>query len=98
MLHTKPGIALGYFVSGGTFGTGAVQTAKEKVLLTADIKPTLYILGLTLSEIALLIGIAGTCATMLFQYLNYRNNKKVRDKELERLKKLAATNDTSTSE
>lgn len=72
MLNTKPGIAFGYFMSGGTGSAGAVRYAQEQ----AQVIEPHTIWGFPLSEIALIVGIIGTCVTMLFQYLNYRNIKK----------------------
>jgi len=72
MLSTKPGTIFGYVMSGGTGTAGAANIAKEQIL---EIDPH-TIIGFTLSEVALVIGIIGVFTTMLFQYLNYRNIKK----------------------
>jgi hypothetical protein len=72
MIHTKPGIVFSYLMAGGTSATGATHVIKGQ-------EAAYHVhswLGLELGEWALCIGIAGTLATVLFQYLNYRNNKK----------------------
>ena len=72
MLATKPGIAFGYLMSVATGSAGASKVIQEKATL---IEPHL-LSGFPLSEVALVVGIVGTIATMLFQYLNYRNIKR----------------------
>ena len=76
MIATKPGIAMSYIVSGGTSATGAAKIAQAQGELPVFLEHTHSWLGFELSEWALLLGICGTVATMVFQYLNYRNNKK----------------------
>ena len=79
MIATKPGITFSYILSGGTSATGAAtlqQAGEEQTSLAIQHSLESHILlGMSLSEIALYIGIIGTIATMIFQYLNYRNNK-----------------------
>ena len=78
MFTDKFGTTISYFVSGGTSVTGATRMAAEAQLA---VEPH-YVLGFSISEIALLVGIMGTCATVIFQYLNYRNNlRKNSDKD-----------------
>ena len=60
---------IGYLVSGVTVAAGAVSAEQEAVLPTV-----LFNMGM--DEIALLVGILGTIATVLFQYLNYKNNRR----------------------
>jgi hypothetical protein len=68
-VETKAGMLAGYLVSGSTAAVGVAAGN------TAAFKPHI-IYGFSLNEIALMFGIAGTCATVVFQYLNYRRNKK----------------------
>ena len=72
MIATKPGIAFSYMVSGGTSAAGGANLIQEQAPMLIDPHT---IMGFSLPEVALLIGIIGTFATMFFQYLNYRNNK-----------------------
>jgi len=74
MINIQPGIVLGYLVSGGTSATGATQLIKQQI----QVQQPHLLLGISISEWALLIGIIGTCVTMLFQYMNFRHNKRVR--------------------
>lgn len=67
-----PTTAVSYLVSGGTGATGAARLAQEQAMY---VDPHIY-LGLSLSEVALLMGIVGTLATIAFQYLNYKNIKR----------------------
>jgi hypothetical protein len=63
----------GYLVSGVTFVGGATATGQQ----VQGVIPIQHVyFGFPLSEIALLVGIVGTAMTVLFQYLNYKNNKR----------------------
>lgn len=75
MLSTKSGLAFSYFISGGTGASGVARMTQEQAMM---IEPHI-VFGFSLSEVAILIGIIGTFATMVFQYLNYKNIKKKND-------------------
>ena len=75
MIATKPGIAFSYILSGGTSATGAATFNQVDQAVIPHSLESHIMLGLSLPEIALYIGIVGTIATMIFQYLNYKNNK-----------------------
>jgi len=78
MIGTKPGIAATYIVSGGTTVGGAkLATHAAGEIQIAAQQPHLHMfLGFELSEWTIIAGICGTVTMMIFQYLNYRNNKK----------------------
>jgi len=92
MIATKPGIALSYLVAGGTSGAGAAKIVNKGQpvmdgqgnMVFMDHVHTFF--GFELSEWALLMGICGTFATMLFQYLSYRNNSKRKDQDRDKEK------------
>ena len=75
MMTTRPGIAFSYLVSGSTGTAGAANIVKDQLGEIVP-QPVHIYFGFELSEIALIVGIAGTCLTVFFQYMNYRNNKK----------------------
>lgn len=81
MIATKPGIAASYVVSGGTSTAGAAKIAQTKGEVPMLVEHVHSWLGFELSEWALMMGICGTIATMVFQYLNYRNNCKRNKKD-----------------
>lgn len=82
MFPDKMVYTVGYWISGGTSATGATQIVKNQII--NKLPHDLY-WGFTLSEIALVVGIAGTIATMVFQFLNYRHNKRMRAEALKAL-------------
>ena len=62
---------MGYAASGATALGGAAVTTKETAM---QLHQQMTVLGLPLSEVALIVGILGTLLTVIFQYLNYRDN------------------------
>jgi hypothetical protein len=78
MITYKGGIPFGYLVSASTSAAGSASIAKEQIQVEGieHVVQMHSYFGFALSEWALMIGIAGTIGTMIFQYLNYRNNKK----------------------
>ena len=74
MISTKPGIFFSYMLSGGTSLAGATTLEQAKQETVTHSLEAHILWGMSLPEIALYIGIIGTIATMVFQFLNYRNN------------------------